>query len=40
MNGKKHDPIQKIPKIHAKQFSQVDISLNNMKTIVKIRYIE
>ena len=33
MNGQKHDPIQEIPKIHAKQFSQEDLSLNNMKTV-------
>ena len=39
-NGKKYDPIQEIPKIHAKQFSQEDLSLNNMKTIVKIKCIE
>ena len=39
-NGQKHNPIQEIPKIHAKQFSQEDLSLNNMKTIVKIKCIE
>ena len=40
MNGKKHDPIQEIPKIHAKQFSQEDLSLRDMKTIAKIKCIE
>ena len=40
MNGKKHDPIQEIPKIRAKQFSKEDLSLNNMKTIIKIKCIE
>ena len=37
---KKHDPIQEIPKIHVKPFSQEDLSLKNMKTIVKIKHIE
>ena len=27
MNGKKHDPIQEIPKIHTKQFSYEELSL-------------
>ena len=40
MNGQKHDPIQEIPKVYAKQFSQKDLSLKNMKTIVKIKCIE
>ena len=37
---KKHDPIQEIPKIHAKQFSEEDFSSNNMKTIPKLKCIE
>ncbi|KAK9987747.1 hypothetical protein SO802_027986 [Lithocarpus litseifolius] len=39
-NGKKHDPIQEIPKIHAKQFSEEDFSSNNMKTIPELKCIE
>ena len=37
---KKHDPIQEIPKIHAKQFSREDFSSNNMKTIPELKCIE
>ena len=39
-NGKKHDPIQEIPKIHTKQFPLEDLSLKNMKTRVEIKCIE
>ncbi|KAL0009125.1 hypothetical protein SO802_010627 [Lithocarpus litseifolius] len=39
-NGKKHDPTQEIPKIHAKQFSEEDFSSNNMKTIPELKCIE
>ena len=39
-NGQKHDPIQEIPKIRTKQFSQEDLSLRDMKTIAKINCIE
>ena len=39
-NGKNHDPIQEIPKIHTKQFSYEELSLKNMKTIAEIKCIE
>nr|XP_023914269.1 uncharacterized protein LOC112025810 [Quercus suber] len=39
-NGKKHDPIQEIPKIHAKQFSEEAFSSNNMKTIPELKCIQ
>ncbi|XP_050262011.1 replication protein A 70 kDa DNA-binding subunit D-like isoform X3 [Quercus robur] len=39
-NGKKHDPIQQIPKIHAKQFSKEDFSSDKMKTIPELKCIE